>query len=522
MSLFGKVRCIKNYTIYNLLDNLAGTHKYYIMKKIGFTFIGICLLTLSGLAQITVTDADFAAPGTEIYIFEDTLVNGLTVPSGSATAQTWDYSSLAYDFFDTLLFEDPANTPNGSSFPGATHAIDEGGIYTYLQLTPSSLALDGLDGDVLGQGVSASFNLNPNLELLALPATYGDNFVSSATVDSTVAGSAVGQQFDSIRFTRRFVRTTEIDAFGTLTTPAGSFNTIRVYTKEVSFDTLEVQIFGQWQTIEELEDSVFTYQFLTNNQDFYVLEVETDAPNGNIISASYKSGDDLIGATQTSAAICHGEANGGASAFGFGGSGAYTYAFSSGTANGNAVTGLAAGTYSVTISDGQTSAIDTFTVTEPDPLTLNANMDPEDPGMTNGNITLTASGGTPGYNFQWSNGGSTSILNNIPAGTYEVTVTDANGCQHDETFNLGTTSIEFLESASVLVYPNPTQGNISVLSNHAPIEKIEVYSVQGTLILNHRGSSQNTLEIELPSEKGIYFLNIHTPEGILTKKIIKQ
>src|SRR5207248_1844292 len=46
-----------------------------------------------------------------------------------------------------------------------------------------------------------------------------------------------------------------------------------------------------------------------------------------------------------------------------------------------------------------------------------------------GSATVTANGGTPGYNYVWSPvGGNAVTASNLPAGTYTVTVTDNNGC----------------------------------------------------------------------------------------------
>jgi gliding motility-associated-like protein len=49
-------------------------------------------------------------------------------------------------------------------------------------------------------------------------------------------------------------------------------------------------------------------------------------------------------------------------------------------------------------------------------------------GESTGSINATASGGDANYTYNWDNGAITEDLNNIPVGTYNVTVTDANGC----------------------------------------------------------------------------------------------
>ncbi|MBK8722127.1 MAG: hypothetical protein IPL95_07580 [Saprospiraceae bacterium] len=46
-----------------------------------------------------------------------------------------------------------------------------------------------------------------------------------------------------------------------------------------------------------------------------------------------------------------------------------------------------------------------------------------------GSANVAVSGGTVNYTYLWSNGGTTASINNLIAGTYTVTVTDANGCK---------------------------------------------------------------------------------------------
>src|SRR5262249_59717197 len=50
-------------------------------------------------------------------------------------------------------------------------------------------------------------------------------------------------------------------------------------------------------------------------------------------------------------------------------------------------------------------------------------------GGSNGAATITAGGGTPGYTYSWSPGGGTAATaTGLAAGSYTVTITDANSC----------------------------------------------------------------------------------------------
>ena len=85
--------------------------------------------------------------------------------------------------------------------------------------------------------------------------------------------------------------------------------------------------------------------------------------------------------------------------------------------------GLAAGTYTVTLTNGGCAGVETVTVASSSPLTLNTTSTTTTCGANNGSATVIANNATnPVYN--WSNGGSTSTINNLATGNYTVTVTD--------------------------------------------------------------------------------------------------
>ncbi|OEK07022.1 hypothetical protein BFP71_05025 [Roseivirga misakiensis] len=112
-----------------------------------------------------------------------------------------------------------------------------------------------------------------------------------------------------------------------------------------------------------------------------------------------------------------------------GGTGAYTYAWSTG-ATGSSVSGLTAGGYSVTITDASgCSIVENYTIIDPAPIGLTFTKDDVVcKGASTGNIDITPSGGTAPYSYLWSNGSTTQDLANVMAGTYTVTVKDASNC----------------------------------------------------------------------------------------------
>ncbi len=139
---------------------------------------------------------------------------------------------------------------------------------------------------------------------------------------------------------------------------------------------------------------------------------------------------------------CFGINNGAATVNAAGGTGAGTYSYvwtnSASTVVGTtaSITGLAADTYTVTVTDAN-GCVQTATTTINPAVAVSANItsqiDVTCNGGSDGSLTAVPGGGTPGYTYSWTNSastvvGNTAVVAGLSAGAYTVTITDANGC----------------------------------------------------------------------------------------------
>lgn len=158
----------------------------------------------------------------------------------------------------------------------------------------------------------------------------------------------------------------------------------------------------------------------------------TDAFNCTITAlATVGSPSDIsIDSIVVSPISCNSGTDGSATAFVTGGNGQLTFTWSDNQTS-SVASSLSAGMYNLTVSDGAGCQVtETVNLIEPSPLegmaTANNLLCS---GDSNGSIMLNTSGGTPGYTFDWSTGATTDQLSNLEAGTYQVTITDANNCE---------------------------------------------------------------------------------------------
>jgi gliding motility-associated-like protein len=136
---------------------------------------------------------------------------------------------------------------------------------------------------------------------------------------------------------------------------------------------------------------------------------------------------------------CTGAANGGITALGIGGTPAYQFAIDGSTSFSTVgtFTGIAAGPHSITIRDANGCITNkNFTLTQPLAAVTAILGTPTNVkcfGGANGQIIVNPTGGTEPYAYLFTpsgtgNFGTNNVFNGLTAGTYTVTVRDANGC----------------------------------------------------------------------------------------------
>ncbi len=164
----------------------------------------------------------------------------------------------------------------------------------------------------------------------------------------------------------------------------------------------------------------------------YTLEVIDAKQCSKTISAAVNEPTAMLAGFATIKNVpCKGENKASITTSVTGGTPPYKYLWNNGRSS-DSIQNLVAGKYSVTITDtnGCVNKLSSE-ITEPTVLTghiVNVN-DINCFGAKEGSINIDVQGGTVPYRFNWSNGSKDQNLSSIPAGNYNLKVTDKQGCE---------------------------------------------------------------------------------------------
>jgi len=182
-----------------------------------------------------------------------------------------------------------------------------------------------------------------------------------------------------------------------------------------------------------------------------------------------------------------------------GGTPNYTYLWAGGQTTQDR-TGLPAGTYCVTVSDANNCTASTCaTLTQPQSiLTSTGVSNVACFGGSTGVIDLNVSGGTPTYTYIWSPGGQTTQdLSGLSAGTYTVTITDANGCTR-------TNSTTITQPTAIVLNTSPIPVNCYGGSDGA----IDLSVSGGNVPYTYRWNDAHTTQDRSKLSGGLYTVTV--------------
>ena len=203
-------------------------------------------------------------------------------------------------------------------------------------------------------------------------------------------------------------------------------------------------------------------QDLTNvSAGTYTVTV-TDANNctvSNAYTITQPTALNLSGVTTS--VSCFGGTSGSVNTTVAGGTTNYSYQWSNSAVTQD-LTNVSAGTYTVTVTDANNCTVsNAYTITQPTALNLSGvTTSVICFGGTNGSVNITVAGGTTNYSYQWNNSAVTQDLTNVSAGTYTVTVTDANNCTISNSYVVS-------QPTSLAVVVNPTAGSCNLVNGSA-------------------------------------------------------
>ena len=216
--------------------------------------------------------------------------------------------------------------------------------------------------------------------------------------------------------------------------------------------------------------------------------------------------------------LCSGGNNGAIDLTVSGGVAPYTFSWNNSATNED-IGGLIAGSYTVTITDAIGCFINVVAqVTEPGILTIDKGTPAPAscPGVRDGSITLTITGGTEPYSIYWSDG-VTTATRSARDSIYSVTITDANSCAAkldvEVTFSQWSGCLEIPE----VISPNGDGKNDTWIIKNIdifPDAEVLVYNRWGELVYRTKNISANPWDGKyrgklVPVDSYHYILDFH-------------
>jgi len=220
-----------------------------MIKKI--LFISIASVAISAKAQVTITSSDIVTIGKLLVIGNNDDVN--LIPGNAGANQTWNFSTINSVSDETTDVQNPAWSGFQADFPNSNIALKTDQYYRFITNTPSALYADGATIETPFIGGTSKIKFSTPEKMLQFPANINGTFTttSSYTVEvpyeTTIPYTLpiLGQidvTVDKFKISAHRTRIVTNDASGSLTTPLGTYATLRVKDYLIEVDSIYANI----------------------------------------------------------------------------------------------------------------------------------------------------------------------------------------------------------------------------------------------------------------------------------------
>jgi hypothetical protein len=269
------------------------------MKKLAVLILTL-LPVLPVCAQITITDADMPSVG-DTFRVSDGLITPAIDPIPTGASFLWDFSALQWITQDvdsfvsvsstgpiySVVFIDISFNPyranmaaRGPELPSVPQVSISDVNYFYYK-TASSYKLSGYGA--LINGISAPIPFDNKDRIYSFPLNFGNTDSSDSDFQLSLPGLGY--------YSHDQHRVNEVDGWGTLITPYGTFNTLRIKSVITSNDSIYLDTLGTGfafslpQTIE--------YKWLGEQEGVPLLQINTTLTLGTEVVSSIRYRDSL-------------------------------------------------------------------------------------------------------------------------------------------------------------------------------------------------------------------------------------
>lgn len=249
------------------------------MKRISTLTLTLTLLCfVAAQAQISITRSDIGNINDKLYYASrDTFTTKINI-ADTGSAKVWDFRLVVPLAHDSVMFLDPASDPDAPA--DCNLIIMEDGEPAYVQINNDSMVIMQQDAQT-GLGGSA--------RALVFPMTKGSAFDDNLnlSITSTPGDLGIPLPGDSIRIYAKINTSTLADGSGTLKTPEGDYDVLRIYSRVQSDITISILAFGIWNEFFNQQDTTYTYNWMAKNMKYYLATAETDK-DGNMLTLKWQ------------------------------------------------------------------------------------------------------------------------------------------------------------------------------------------------------------------------------------------